>query len=73
MVVGALPQPPHIRFSSPGKGLFITLLATEGTDYTVPCEAFGEAAPSAAISLCAMCEIRGFSSALSALASRGDP
>ena len=22
MVVGALPQPPHIRFSSPGKGLF---------------------------------------------------
>jgi len=38
-----------------------------------PCEAFGEAAPSAAIGLSAICEIRGFSSALSALASGGDP
>jgi len=26
MVVGALPQPPYLRFSSPGKGSFITLL-----------------------------------------------
>lgn len=62
-----------MRIPLRNQGSFITLLSTDGTHYTLPCEAFGEAAPSAAIGLSAICEISGFSSALSALASGGDP